>query len=285
MNDFLHRNFAGANTEYRDARYVIFGVPYDSTTSFRPGTRQGPAAIRDISYNFESYLPLQDTDFTAIPVADLGDLDTNVTIDDMVMEVEAAVREIVSDRKIPVMLGGEHSITTGAVRAVKPECYLVCDAHLDLRDEFRGSACNHACTTYRVYDEGITDIIIFGGRSGTAEQYAFARNHCTLYTADEIQKRGPAQIIREVTDHTQGRRVYLSIDADVIDSCLTPGLGTPEPFGLDPLTIRDLVNAVAPSAVAFDYVEVCPVYDHGQAATVAAQLVKEFIASHWFCQK
>jgi agmatinase len=281
MNGFLNHLFTGANTAYPDARYVIFGVPYDSTTSFRAGTRQGPRAIRELSYNFETYMPSYNLDLAELPVTDLGDLDTNVTADDMVMEVQAAVQGIVSDGKIPVMLGGEHSITTGAVRAVRPDCFLVCDAHLDLREEYRGTISNHACTTRRVYDDGIQNIIIIGGRSGTADQFEFAKNHLTLYTSDDVRERGIGPVLQEIRERIAGRRVYLSIDADVIDCCLTPGLGTPEPFGLTPEDIRDVIGMVAPHSVAFDYVEVCPPYDHGQAATVGAQMIREFIAAHW----
>jgi len=285
MNGFLNRFFAGSKAAYAGARYAIFGVPFDSTTSFRSGTRHGPGAIRELSYNFESYLPAYDLDLAEVPITDLGDLDTNVLPDDMVMEVQATVQEIVSDGKIPVMLGGEHSITTGAVRAATPDCFIVCDAHLDLREEYRGSIYNHACTTRRVYEDGIHDIIIIGGRSGTAEQFEFAKNHLTLFPADEIQQKGTDIIIRELRNRIAGKRIYLSIDADVIDCCLTPGLGTPEPFGLSPETIRDVIAAAAPQAIAFDYVEVCPPYDHGQAATVGAQMVREFIAAHWISGK
>ena len=285
MNGFIQRHFAWSGTPYEESQYVVFGVPYDSTTSFRPGTRNGPGAMRDLSYNFESYLPAYDCDLADVPVSDLGDLDVNVTPDDMVLEVQSAVRTIVSDGKIPVMLGGEHSITTGAVRAVRPDCYIVCDAHLDLREDFRGSAHNHACTTRRVYDDGIRDVIIVGGRSGTADQFGFAQDNLTLYTADGIARTGIATDLEEIAGLIEKKRVYLSIDADVIDCCLTPGLGTPEPFGLTPGDIRALIGTVAPRSVAFDYVEVCPAYDNGQAATVGAALVREFIAAHWKSRK
>ncbi|HOX35579.1 MAG TPA: agmatinase [Methanoregulaceae archaeon] len=281
MDVFSHSFFADSDTPYDDARYVIFGVPFDGTTSFRPGTRAGPRAIRELSYNFESYVPAFDLDLAEIPFTDLGDLDVSVCPNIMVEEVVEVVREIIQDKKIPVMLGGEHSVTAAAVRAVHPDCFIVCDAHLDLREEFRGAANNHACTTRRVYEESTRDIIIIGGRSGTAEQFEFARNNLVLYTADMIRQTGIASVIEEIQEKIEGKHVYLSIDADAIDCCLTPGLGTPEPFGLLPGEIRDIVTSLAPSAVAFDYTEVCPVYDHGQAATVAGQIIREFIAANW----
>lgn len=285
MDIFSHSFFADSDTPYDDARYVIFGVPFDNTTSFRPGTRAGPRAIRELSFNFESYVPAYELDLADVPFTDLGDIDVSCCPDIMVQEVQAAVREIVQDNKIPVMLGGEHSITAAAVRAVKPDCFVVCDAHLDLREEFRGTANNHACTTRRVYEESTRDIIIIGGRSGTADQFAFARNNLTLYTADIIQQTGIKTVLEELRERIAGKTVYLSIDADAIDCCLTPGLGTPEPFGLFPQDIRDIIRLVAPRSIAFDYTEVCPVYDHGQAATVAGQLVREFMAAHWVARK
>jgi agmatinase len=278
MIHFLNNLFAGCNSDYKSSRYVIFGVPYDATTTFRPGTREGPRAIREMSYNFETYMPSIGLNLGDLSITDLGDIDTGVLPDDMVRDVSEVTGDIIRDGKIPVMLGGEHSITAGAVRAVMPDCYLVCDAHLDLRDEFRGTKNNHGCTTHRVIDEGIKDIIIVGARSGTQEQFELARS-LMLFTADEIQKRGMKQVLEDILDAIGKKRVYLSIDADVIDCCLTPGVGTPEPFGLAPQDIRDLIAAVAPRAVAFDYVEVSP-FDNGQTAMVAAQMVREFIAAH-----
>ena len=285
MDVFSNSFFADSRTDYDTARYAIFGVPYDATTSFRPGTRFGPRAIREFSYNFESYVPSWNVNLADIPFTDLGDLDAGTNPDDMILEVQAAVQELVQDGKIPIMLGGEHSITPPAVRAVKPDCYVVCDAHLDLREEFRGSINNHACSARRVFEDGFTDLIIIGGRSGTAEQFEFARNNLTLFTADDVKERGIGSVLSDVKKMIDGKRVYFSIDADVIDCCLTPGLGTPEPLGLTPFDIRDLVTTIAPNSVAFDYVEVCPHYDHGQAAAVAGQMVREFIAANWVSQK
>ncbi len=278
MIHFTNNLFASCNSDYKSSRYVIFGVPYDGTTTFRPGTREGPRAIRQASYNFETYMPFHDIDLADLAITDLGDIDTGVLPDDMVNDVFEVTESIVRDGKIPVMLGGEHSITAGAVRAVRPDCYLVCDAHLDLRDEFRGTKNNHGCTTHRVMDEGIKDIIIIGARSGTREQFDLARS-LSLYTSDEVKKRGMETVIKDILGTLGKKRVYLSIDADVIDCCLTPGVGTPEPFGLTTQDIRVLINAVASQAVGFDYVEVSP-FDEGQTATVAAQMVREFIAAH-----
>ncbi|KQC03413.1 MAG: agmatinase [Methanoculleus sp. SDB] len=278
MHSFSRRHFADADASYGDARYVLFGVPYDGTTSFRSGTRDGPAAIREASLNFESYLIDYDLDLADVPVCDAGDIEPFSLPDAVASQVEQAVRDICHDGKIPVMIGGEHSITPGAVRAVAPEWYVVCDAHLDLRTEFGGTRDNHACSCRRVYDGGVTNIVIVGARSGTREEYAFAHN-LHLYTADEIRARGMGEVVREIATIIGNGRTYISIDADALDCCATPGLGTPEPFGLSPWDLRDLVRGLAPSVAGFDYVEVCPC-DAGQTAAVAARIIRDFIGCH-----
>lgn len=260
--------------------YTLCGVPYDGTTSFKPGTRYGPKVIRELSWNFESWMDEPGYDFADIPLCDCGDLEVGVIPDEVVSGVRQAVEDLVCDGKVPVLLGGEHSVTIGAVRAVVPDWYLVCDAHLDLEEEFRGSQHNHACTTRRIMEEGIGNVIIIGARSGTADQYRYARDHVMLYTADHVREIGILRVIEEIKNTVNGSRIYLSIDADVIDCCLTPGVGTPEPFGLTPLDIREVIRAFAAQTVAFDYMEVCD-FDNGQTAAVAVQLIREFIVQNW----
>ena len=279
MHELAHLHFADADASYEDARYAVFGVPYDGTTSFRPGTRFGPRAIREVSFNFESYDPATGIDFFEVPITDLGDLAVSRLPEEVVGQVSDVAGDVVRDSKVPVMLGGEHTATIGAVRAVQPEVYVVCDAHLDLRDELDGTPYSHGCVTRRVL-ETVGDVVIIGARSGDAGQFEVAAERTRLYTADTVRERGIATILREVREHVSGRRVYLSIDADAIDCCLTPGLGTPEPFGMTPLDIREVVRTLAPHVAGFDYVEVAP-FDSGQTAAVASQMVREFIARHW----
>jgi agmatinase len=279
MQYFSHNFFADAEADYEDARYVIFGVPYDGTTSFRAGCRHGPEAIRKFSYNFETYVPSAGVDLTEVPAIDMGDLEPSSIPGEVIGQVRDAVGTFVRDGKIPVMLGGEHTITVGAVQAVRPDCYVVCDAHLDLREEYGGTPDNHACVTRRVYSEGVRDIFIIGARSGPKEEYEFARR-LHLYTADDVRERGIEDVLEEIRKAVGDKSVYLSLDADAVDCCLTPGLGTPEPFGLTPLDLREVVRVIGPLAVGFDYNEVCPI-DAGQTAAVAARLVREFLAVHW----
>ncbi|TAJ43829.1 agmatinase [Methanofollis fontis] len=276
MEVFSNTLFADASAEYSDADYVIFGVPFDGTSSYRPGSRAAPREIRAISYNFETYLPAVGVDLMDVAIHDLGDLEVYAVPEPVLESVRETVAMIAGDGKVPVMIGGEHTITPAAVEAVGADCFVVLDAHLDLRDEYGGTPWNHACATRRVMDLGVEEIVIIGARSGTRQEFELAQD-LHLFTADDVRRVGIESVLKEVRGIVGDRSVYLSIDADAIDCCLTPGLGTPEPFGLSPWDLRSVVRTLAAQATGFDYVEVCPI-DDGQTAAVAAKLIREFIA-------
>ena len=282
MQSFSTTLFADADAEYSSADYVLFGVPFDGTTSFKAGCRDAPLAIRQVSYNIETYLPFYDLEMTDVPVHDMGDMYVECLPDLMVEQVADAVSDLIKDEKVPIMMGGEHSVTIGAVQTLKPKWYVVCDAHLDMQDEYRGSPFNHDCVTARV-SEAVENIVIIGARSGCKEEFEYARENYHLYTADDVEERGIRAVLDEVSELIGDDSLYLSIDADAIDCCLTPGLGTPEPFGLTPKDVRAVIRRLAKNAVGFDYVEVLP-NDQGQTAMVAAHMIREFIAGH-FCAK
>ncbi|HJJ69881.1 MAG TPA: agmatinase [Methanocorpusculum sp.] len=282
MQSFSTTLFADADAEYSSADYVLFGVPFDGTTSFKAGCRDAPLAIRQVSYNIETYLPFYDLEMTDVSVHDMGDMYVECLPDLMVEQVADAVNDLMKDEKVPIMMGGEHSVTIGAVQTLKPKWYVVCDAHLDMQDEYRGSPFNHDCVTARV-SEAVENIVIIGARSGCKEEFEYARENYHLYTADDVEERGIRAVLDEVSELIGDDSLYLSIDADAIDCCLTPGLGTPEPFGLTPKDVRAVIRRLAKNAVGFDYVEVLP-NDQGQTAMVAAHMIREFIAGH-FCAK
>ena len=282
MQSFSTTLFADADAEYSSADYVLFGVPFDGTTSFKAGCRDAPLAIRQVSYNIETYLPFYDLEMTDVSVHDMGDMYVECLPDLMVEQVADAVSDLMKDEKVPIMMGGEHSVTIGAVQTLKPKWYVVCDAHLDMQDEYRGSPFNHDCVTARV-SEAVENIVIIGARSGCKEEFEFARENYHLYTADDVEERGIRSVLDEVSELISDDSLYLSIDADAIDCCLTPGLGTPEPFGLSPKDVRAVIRRLSKNAVGFDYVEVLP-NDEGQTAMVAAHMIREFIAGH-FCAK
>ncbi len=282
MQSFSTTLFADADAEYSSADYVLFGVPFDGTTSFKAGCRDAPLAIRQVSYNIETYLPFYDLEMTDVSVHDMGDMYVECLPDLMVEQVADAVSDLMKDEKVPIMMGGEHSVTIGAVQTLKPKWYVVCDAHLDMQDEYRGSPFNHDCVTARV-SEAVENIVIIGARSGCREEFEFARENYHLYTADDVEERGIRSVLDEVSELIGDDSLYLSIDADAIDCCMTPGLGTPEPFGLSPKDVRAVIRRLSKNAIGFDYVEVLP-NDEGQTAMVAAHMIREFIAGH-FCGK
>jgi Arginase/agmatinase/formimionoglutamate hydrolase, arginase family len=197
--------------------------PFDGTTSFKAGARDAPLAIRQVSYNIESYLPFYDLELTDVAFHDMGDMFIDCLPDLVCDQVEDAVSDLIKDEKIPVMLGGEHSVTIGAVRALKPKWYVVLDAHLDSQEEYRGSRFNHDCVTARIAEEATSNIILLGPRSGTRNEFVNARENYHLFTADEIRERGMKSVLEEVVKLVGDESIYLSVDADAIDCCLTPG--------------------------------------------------------------
>jgi agmatinase len=279
MQSFSTPLFAGAGDSYHDAGFVIFGVPYDGTVSFKAGTRDGPSAVRAASWNIEPYFPYYNLEMPDIPVHDMGDLFCECLPDLVVAQVADLAADICRDGKVPVLLGGEHSVTIGAVQAVKPAWYVVLDAHLDLQDTYRGSPFNHDCVTARI-QEITENIVIIGARSGTFGEFQKAGAECHLFTSDEVAERGMSAVLDDVADLIGNDSLYLSVDADAIDCCLTPGLGTPEPFGLTPQDVRSAVRRLCCNATGFDYVEVLP-SDQGQTAMVAAHMIREFIAGNF----
>ena len=289
---FEHCVFADAVSAYDDARFVIFGVPFDATSSFRRGSADAPDAMRKASYNFETYNDFYGIDLADVQMHDLGNLDLGYldldrAVDDMLFMAEDAVRRILGDSKIPVVMGGEHTLTCGCARAFL-EVYddiglIILDAHLDLRDEYLGVKHSHACVSRNIIDDLTDRCVLIGVRSGSAEEYRYAEEKGILwYSSDEVSDIGMESVMRQALDALSDRgahRIYLSLDADVIDPGYAPGVGNPEPFGLSPRDIRAAIRMAAPHACGFDIAEINPMYDHGESAILGARLVREFIAA------
>ncbi|MEA1865240.1 MAG: agmatinase [Euryarchaeota archaeon] len=287
--------FADAHSTYEDARFVIFGVPFDATSSFRYGSRDAPDAIRKASYNFETYNEFYDIDLANLQIHDSGDIDVGIEsglcADDMLCMVRDATAMILADSKIPIALGGEHTLSCGCIRAFcdAPHCdsdsigAIILDAHLDLRPEYLGLKHSHACVSRNVIDDLTDKCALIGVRSGSSGEYTYAREKGILYSsADDVNDCGMEPVIQGAIDalHDCGAtRIYLSIDIDVIDPGYAPGVGNPEPFGLSPRDVRTAIRVAAPYMCGLDIVEVNPGYDHGESAIIGARLVREFIAA------
>ncbi|NYT01060.1 MAG: agmatinase [Methanocellales archaeon] len=273
--------FADANSEYIDAKFVIFGAPFDETSCFRSGSKRAPSEIRKASYNFETYNAQYDVDLCDVPFFDLGDIKRSVSVDEMLKNIRNSVCEIVNDGKIPIMMGGEHSLTYPCIQAFDCISIVVLDAHLDLRDEYEGYKHSHACVSRRIIEEiGDINYVSIGIRSGAKEEYDFASKRDILfYTVSRIQAEGISNVMHDVVEYLNTDRIYLSIDVDVIDPAYAPGVGNPEPFGMIPADVKYVIQLLAPYTIGFDLVEISPDYDHGQTALLGAKLIREFIAA------
>lgn len=275
--------FADANSDYKYADYVICGVPYDGTSCFRKGSSFAPNEMRQVSYNFETYSSFFDIDLDYVAIHDFGDLEVAEDINSTIELVSKHADTFIEDGKIPVMLGGEHSVTLPFVRACKKKytdlSVVVLDAHLDLRDEYDGETNSHACISKRILDEVTESYASMGIRSGTQDEYRYAsENGIEIFSAEDVFNSGIENIIKEIRKNISGP-VYLSIDMDAIDPAFAPAVGTPEPYGLTPRDVREVIAAFAPDIVGFDLVEIAPAYDSGGTAILGAKLVRDFIAA------
>ena len=274
--------FIGCDSEYEESKIVLFGAPFDSTTSFRPGARFGSAAIRHESFGIETYSPYQDKDLTDIKVFDCGDLELCCGSPEMALkDIEDLARKIVSDGKLPVMLGGEHLVTFPAVKAVfekYPKMHIIhFDAHADLRDDYLGAKLSHACVVRRCYELlGDGKIHQFCIRSGDREEFRFADEHTDMH---KFSFDGLKELVEElVSDKIP---VYFTIDMDCLDPSVFCGTGTPEAGGVN---FKELLSAILEvsktNIVGADLNELAPMLDASGASTaVACKTLRELILS------
>lgn len=277
---------ADALADYVSAKYVLFGAPFDRTSSFRAGSRWAPDAMRSVSANFESYNAFFDIDLAELPIHDSGNFEAGVLVDDVLSELYLDVARITEDGKIPIMMGGEHSLTLPCVKACATKAegkfgVVVLDAHFDLRDEFEGVKYNHACVSRHIIDEVTDNYVTIGVRSGPREEWEFAKENSVRYfTPEDVTRKGTEALVEEIKEYLDCESIYLSLDMDALDPAYAPALGTPEPFGLSSEEVRDIIRGLAPMSEGFDVVEITPEYDSGQTAVLGAKYIREFIAAH-----
>lgn len=265
--------FALSNSSVSEADYVIFGIPYDATQSFRTGSRFAPNAIREASWNLESYSLYFDYDLEFVRVADGGNVNCDGTFEEISENVSRFLEKI---RGIPIAMGGEHTISYMIARNLEDFVYLVFDAHFDLRESFDSNPFNHACTTRRVM-ELADEVIIAGVRSGTKEERKFAENAgLEVHYSWDLIDYGFDDLLDTLENKD---RIYLSLDMDVFDPCYAPGVSAPEPFGISPLDLLRVLEEISDKVIAFDVVEVIP-DDLKITQTLAAEMIFEFIAAN-----
>ncbi|WP_297548429.1 agmatinase [Thermococcus sp.] len=266
-------------TNPESAKYVILGVPFDGTTSYKAGARFGPGLIRQATLNLESYILDYDVDLSELPIADIGDVavvagDPRKTAD----RVRETIEELkkANPKALPILLGGEHSQTLGAVKALRPKSYVVFDAHLDLRDSYEDNPYNHACVARRIAELGVREAM-FGIRSGTREEVEFAERsgiswvHARDYSFDAF-----VELVKPLPEP-----IYLSVDIDVFDLPLVPTTGTPEAGGL---AFWDVVEAIEwlvenKRIAGFDIMEVAGETLGNPTALTGAKLLFYFIGA------
>lgn len=274
--------FIGCDSNYEESKIVLFGAPFDSTTSFRPGARFGSSAIRHESFGIETYSPYQDKDLTDLKVFDCGDLELCFgSPEDALKDIEEQARKIVNDGKLPIMLGGEHLVTFAAVKAVfekYPKMHIIhFDAHADLRDDYLGAKLSHACVIRRCYElVGDGRIHQFCIRSGDREEFRFADEHTDLHKFDFD---GLTELVTELK--SDNLPVYFTIDLDCLDPSVFCGTGTPEAGGVN---FKELLNAILEvsktNIAGADLNELAPMLDISGASTaVACKVLRELILS------
>ena len=272
--------FIGCESSFEEASIVLYGAPFDSTTSFRPGARFGPAAMRHESFGLETYSPYQDRDLMDIRVFDSGDLELCFGSSEMALsDIEKRAEEILNAEKFPLLLGGEHLVTLGAVRAVAakyPNLHIIhFDAHADLRDDYLGAKLSHACVLRRCHEIlGDGHIHQFCIRSGEREEFQFARKHTDFhpFTFDGLE-----ETVRELKE--QQVPVYFTIDLDCMDPSVFPGTGTPEAGGVSFIELLEAIRTVSQAnVVGADVNELAPMLDaSGVSTATACKVLRELL--------
>ena len=266
--------------ENADSSAIVFGIPFDSTHSFRPGTRFGPDAIRLAFNNIEIFSNRFNVDLEDVGIRDLGNTRHTVVVSEMIDMVGKITSELVTKNKQLFVLGGEHSLTYGTFLSFPKETgYIVFDAHYDLREEYADTKYSHASYLRRIIEQrGAENIIHVGARSFAKEELEYKlEHHIHTITDKEIRNGNGPKLVKDAISTFD--KLYLSIDLDVLDPAFAPGVGNPEALGITSRELFDMVYSMEDKVIrCMDVVELCPSYDNGATASVAAKLMAEVIA-------
>jgi len=276
--------FGGYSRDFDRARYIVLGFPYDRTSTYRSGSALAPTAIREASANVETYSLRSNIDIEDVEICDVGDLNVVDDVLETLRRLELSVRDIHEAGKVPLVIGGEHTLTYGSVRALKGDIAVVdFDAHLDLRDEYMGEKLSHTTYMRRLAEEiGADRIVEVGTRAVSREELEFAKDTgVTFYSVYEVRKQGAARISQLINSKlSKFKTLYITVDLDVLDPAYAPGVGNPEGDGLETFTVIDILEGiVSRNLVGLDLVEVCPNYDNGTTAAQAVRILFEILAA------
>jgi len=275
--------FGGFQKKFEEADYVVVGVPFDSTSTYRSGARFAPLAIRETSLNLETYSFRAGIDAEELRLCDLGDLHVVGEVNETLRQLKLVTKEIFDAKKTPVLIGGEHTITLGAVEGVGKNVAVVSfDAHLDLRNEYMGRTVCHTTFMRRINEKLKPEKILEAGtRAVCKEELDYAKKVGIQYfTVQQIREDGLEKTLTKIEKILDGcKKIYLTIDMDVLDPAFAPAVQNPEPDGLCGHTFFDILSKVCEySVVAFDLVEVAPHYDQGITAIQAAKTMYEVLS-------
>jgi agmatinase len=277
--------FSGVQKPLRKAKCVVFGVPFDVTSTYRTGARFGPNSVRQASLNIETYSFRSGVDVEDLALHDLGDLHVSTSPKRTVDMLKLVVEDLLDVKKVPVAIGGEHTITLGVLKGLgdkaKDTAVVSFDAHLDVRKEYQGLTLSHT-TFMRVINEDVkpAKIIEVGTRAVSKEELAYVEQAgIDFFTSQQIRKEGATQTIQELKEELASyKRLYLTVDLDVLDPAFAPAVQNPEPDGLETHTLLDVLCALCDKrVVGFDVVELAPVYDQGISAVAAAKVIFEML--------
>lgn len=263
--------FADADSSLENASYVLVGAPLDHTTTHRAGTREAPERIREASHSYDSYVHRTNQDLAEVPIHDYGDLDVWHPTNETIEFAADIIHDFRTENKTPVIIGGEHTVSVAGWRGTEPDAFVVLDAHLDLKTEFKGTEFGHSSVSKLAIKDDLP-VVIGGVRSGSKDEFRYARNN------DGVSFHDPKSLNAFLDTATEYENPYISIDLDAVDPGYAPGVGTPEPYGLRPPQVRRVLEELSANSVGFDVVEVCPPHDSGETAYLAAQFVRDYIA-------
>ena len=275
--------FAGSERRFEDADYIIVGVPFDNTSSYRPGSRFAPRAIREASLNIEGFSFRSNRSIDDLRIHDAGDLDVSLRVEETLRRLELVTREIIEAGKTPVLIGGEHTLTIGSVKAIDKPFKLLCfDAHLDLRDEYLDMKFSHATVIRRICEtnKNLEEVIIVGARAACKEEIEYAKKKGVhIIPSREILdgsiRDSSSKVNRLLGD---AKALYLSLDMDVLDPAFAPAVQTPEPEGISTHQLLNMISEIdMDRLVAFDITEMAPPYDFGATSAVAAKIIFEVL--------
>ncbi|MEM4310964.1 MAG: agmatinase [Nitrososphaerales archaeon] len=266
------------NLDEGEPKLNLLGAPFDNTSTYRAGSRFGPNALREAFANIEIFSPDYNLDLEKVSIRDWGNLRASKKVEEYISNLSKVIKELIDYKKSFGIFGGEHTITLGSIKALKEDVhYIIFDAHFDLRDEYEGFKISHATFLKRAIEElGENKFLHIGSRAMAKEEWEYAKRIGLNFITTKEIIGGKLSKLKEMIKPLN--KIYVSVDLDVLDPCYAPGVSNPEPLGLSSFQFMELLNLFRTKRlVGFDIVELCPPYDNGNTALLAAKILSELL--------